>query len=591
MWDSDHAPQGPNHYVARLVIEELVRGGVEIFCIAPGSRSTPLVVAAAEHPQAQTFVHFDERGAGFFALGVGRATGKPAALICTSGTAVANYYPAVIEASVGMTPLIVLSADRPFELLDTGANQTIEQNKIFSDYLRWQYSIPAQAGTIQAGAILTGVSQALFRASNSPAGAVQINLHFRKPLLNATEGMEAFQVADDISKWQATSAPRTRYSVAEAHLEETGVQAVSQLVEGSKQGLIVAGQLPSSRDNAIIRDLAAHLEMPIIADCISGLRCSGVRRQHNHLIVHSGLYLDLEEFGDYTPDLILHFGGTPVSAPVNDYLNRSQAEYLLINDHPFRQDPQRQVTQRFCMQPHAFCKPLLERTFNHGVSKLLPHLLRCDSVVRDVLGGAPTREDISAKQVVCEVAEGLRAGEGLFLANSLAVREADLYFPATEQKLLIGCNRGVSGIDGTIASAVGFARGLKQRTGVILGDIAFLHDLNSLAMLQHLSVPMLIVVINNGGCGIFSMLPVKDQTEYFDEFFKMPHGLSFEKFCQAFGVQYRCPNTATVLRDVISEAVSGDQHCVIEIITGDEQELEVLEQVKAKIKHGLHSFV
>jgi 2-succinyl-5-enolpyruvyl-6-hydroxy-3-cyclohexene-1-carboxylate synthase len=237
-----------NQYWADLIIEELLRNGLEYICIAPGSRSTPLVLAAARHEKIKTLIGYDERSLGFHALGYARASGSPAAIITTSGTAVANLYPAVVEASTDGVPLIVLTADRPPELIDTGANQTIRQDRFFGDYVRWHFDLPCPDQSINPEMVLTTVDQAVFRSLTDLPGPVHLNCRYRQPL-EPTDNPMPSGYDLNIQQWQKAQLPFTRYAMTKQIVPERELDALAGLIENTERGMIVAGQLtgPSMR--------------------------------------------------------------------------------------------------------------------------------------------------------------------------------------------------------------------------------------------------------------------------------------------------------------------------------------------------------
>src|SRR5215210_6586165 len=257
-----------NRLWAYLIVEELLRCGVDFFCVAPGSRSTPLVAALAANEKARTLVHFDERGTAFAALGYARATGRPAAWITTSGTAVANGLPAVVEASTDGVPMILLTADRPPELRQTGANQTIDQPDIFGDYVRWRFDLPAPDPGIDPAMVLTTVDQAAYRASRAPQGPVHLNLMFREPFL--LEGDE--DALSGPSSWERSDEPYTRYAATKPAVDGMEIHKLWETLRPVRRGLVVAGRLASRKQGEAVLRLAEVLGWPLLPDIGSQVR-------------------------------------------------------------------------------------------------------------------------------------------------------------------------------------------------------------------------------------------------------------------------------------------------------------------------------
>ena len=260
-----------NNFWGYLLVEELVRNHVTQFLISPGSRSTPLTIAAAENPGAEKKVCLDERGAAFSALGYGRATGRSAALICTSGTAAANYYPALIEARQSQIPMIVLTSDRPPELQDSGANQTIDQSKMYQDYPVWFFELPCPALSIEPEMVLTTIDQAVYRSLYPVPGPVHLNIKFREPLEPSSKPFPA-SYRGQIKKWQKSGIPYTAYNKPVLHSEEPELNQLAHLLNKTQRGILVTGQLPDQKAGKAIRNLAVKLRWPVFADITSGIR-------------------------------------------------------------------------------------------------------------------------------------------------------------------------------------------------------------------------------------------------------------------------------------------------------------------------------
>jgi 2-succinyl-5-enolpyruvyl-6-hydroxy-3-cyclohexene-1-carboxylate synthase len=560
---------GLNHIWSRLIIEELVRCGVTKLCISPGSRSAPLVIAAAENRRACKVVHTDERGAAFYAMGYAKATGRPAALICTSGTAVANYFPAVIEASQSAIPLLILSSDRPAELRDARSPQTINQVRIFGDYLRWHFDLPAPGTAVSPLFLLTTVDQAVYRAVTGPAGPVQINCQFREPLISSAETECWESYLSILDPWQKSGFPFTTYAKSESIPFMEDVDRAGKMIGNSGNGLLIAGQLSTGTDKEAVIGLASKLGWPLLADVNSGIRFAGSESESaNNVIAHYDLYLRVEKFRKrFFPDLILHMGDMPVSKSLNQYIEESRAEYLVVNTHPFRQDPMYRVTQRIETSPARFALELSER-IQETASGLTGIFRRAEEISRTVIRDSVPASDRISEWAVCRVIfESVAEESGIYLGNSLPVREADGFAACSGKRLAVGCNRGANGIDGTIASAIGFAAGLNRPSTLVTGDLAVLHDINSLALIKKIDVPVTVVVLNNDGGGIFSFLPVAKLTEHFETYFATPHGLKFRNAAELFGLPYESPESMSSFRKVYQRSIDSGISSIIEVHT------------------------
>ncbi len=563
-----------NQLWARLLIAELARCGISEYCISPGSRSTPLALAVAECEDSCHVVHFDERGSAFRALGLGKATGKPAVLICTSGTAVANFYPAIIEASMSATPMIILSADRPAELRSCSSSQTIDQVKMFGDYLRWSIDLLPPNEQVNPEFLLSTIDQAVFRSLSSPAGPVQINCQFREPLAPLGELRDYTNYLKSISRWLENSEPYTTYQSEAVSVTSSAAEPIAAIAKSAKRGLIVAGALPAHVDSAAIADLAEKWQWPVITDICSGVRFTGKRR--TTVICHGDLFLRSEiAHSTLQPDVILQFGSPPISKSVNQFCSTASSQYVVVADRPDRIDPQHRVSMRLQAEPGSVATLLREV----GVPKsdLLRQLVEFDSVAQDSIRALSSTPGASLSElhIAGEMIRASTSSRGIFLATSMPIREVDSVALQSDTRLHVSANYGANGIDGTIASAVGFSDGLRLPVTLLIGDLAFLHDLNSLALVARSRFPVTVVILNNDGGGIFSMLPVLDIGSRFEEFFGTPHGRDFRNAAELFDIKYHCPGTAKDFATVYRHSLKSKKSALIEITCRREENLRL----------------
>src|SRR6056297_2674832 len=328
-----------NRLWADLLVEELVRGGVGLFCLAPGSRSTPLTVAVGSNPRAKHLIHFDERGTAFAALGYARATGRPAAWITTSGTAVANGLPAVVEASVDRVPLLLLTADRPPELRDTGANQTIPQPNLFGEYVRWRFDLPTPTPAIDPAFVLTTADQALHRAMGPPAGPVHLNCMFREPLAPDPPDIPA-EMPDGLQRWASSDGPYTRYEMP-SRVTPDDVRAFTDRLRAVERGLIVAGRFATRAEGAAAARLAETLGWPLLPDIGSQARLvdSHVACPFYDQVLGSTAFAEA-----HAPEAVVHLGGRSTSKRLAQFVARSRPHTLaVVRDDPFRFDSDHRV--------------------------------------------------------------------------------------------------------------------------------------------------------------------------------------------------------------------------------------------------------
>jgi 2-succinyl-5-enolpyruvyl-6-hydroxy-3-cyclohexene-1-carboxylate synthase len=538
-------PRTPNisYFWGSLIVGELVRNGVDTFCIAPGSRSSPLAIAAARHPGTRRVVHFDERGLAFHALGLARATGRPAAVITTSGTAVANLLPAVVESSMAGVPMILLTADRPPELRDAGANQAVDQVGVFGSYVRWQFDVPCPDEAIPASFVLTTVDQAVHRATSSPRGPVHLNLMFREPLAPVPDGRDLRAYVRPLRAWLRSNDPFTRYARPDRRPSVEAVGRWGAIVRSTRRGLVVAGPTGTPDGGPEILRLAKALGWPVLADVQSPLRFGA--NAGDWTIPGDAVLLSTRFASRHRPDTILRIGGRPVSKRIARFIAESgAAHHVVVQDHPLREDPDHGVTLRIECDAAALGR-LAPRGARPGDRRWLRAWQGAARAAAAAWECATfTESGLTEPQVAGLISKHARRGHGIFLGNSMPVRDADACPLPGRGFQRVYANRGASGIDGTIATAAGIARGSGRGLTAALGDLAALHDLNSLALVRQLATPLVLVVLNNDGGGIFSFLPVAAEQGVFEELFGMPHGLGFREACAMFSIPFEQPRTA-----------------------------------------------
>ena len=575
-----------NHLWANLIIEELLRNGVEYFCVAPGSRSSSLALAIGSNPKAKSFVHFDERGLAFHALGYVAATKHPCAIITTSGTAVANLFPAIIEASKKKLPLIVITADRPPELRLSGANQTIDQVKIFGEYVRWQFDLPCPTEDIQPEFVLTTIDQAVYRAQGRPPGPVHLNCMLREPLAPVKTKNNFINYLNDLKVWRQSNKPYTSYTVSEIVLSENSVTEIIRRINRIKNGLIVVGKLGNSKDREATLKLSEKLNWPILADISSGLRLGGT---HKNIIHYFDQILHVETrhaASLQNIDGVIHLGGRMTSKRLSDFLEKNRPkEYIMILNHPLRHDPHHQVSLRVESSVTEVWKKIEKKIKHKRHNGYLMVLQKANQTAQKSLDQlAQKNEALSEPSVARLLSECILPNSGLFIGNSLAIREMDMFASSSGPSVEITANRGASGIDGNIASACGFALGLNKPVTVLTGDLALLHDLNSLAMTREMKKSFVVVVLNNNGGGVFSFLPIADSTSaVFERFFGTPHGFTFEHAAKMFHLNYAQAQTKTEFIDAYRQAQNAKTPTIIEIKTDRASNVNILRRLQSMI--------
>lgn len=568
-----------NEERAKTVISELIKSSVRYFLISPGSRSAPLTLAAAQNPLAETVVHFDERGLAFHGLGIAKATSLPVCLICTSGTALMNFYPGVVEASKSNVPLIILAADRPPELRDTGANQTIDQVKPFGNYCRWEIDFAFQDLSIPESMIATTINHAVYRSTSSPPGPVLINCMIREPSLSK-KSTPNFTM--DISP-----LPTTRYYISQKSLPSEEYQYLADEISVYEKGMIIVGSQSLTHDEECILSFAMKLQWPVFADPLSGLRELG---RDTHLIHHYNYILTTTAAKEkMLPDVVIHLGGPMVSKHLTKWLEALELKkYLHVANFPHRQDPGHLVTDRIEMEATEFCKHMCQALKARPPSLWLSLWKEYSLEVEEALSKIfQENHFLSESFTIHSIEERVSKDCSFFFASSLSIRYADsLFFPREKGGTIFG-NRGASGIDGTIATAIGVARGLKTRVLAILGDLAFLHDLNSLALLEKNPLSITFLVLNNEGGGIFHFLPVAEKKEYFEKFFETKHSFSMKAFAKAFNIPYHSPKNQLEYLDTLEECTKVETPNILEIKTTGKENYELYQQIEKVLQNRL----
>ncbi len=534
-----------NSVWAYEIIHQLTSQGVIDFCLGSGSRSTPLVLAAAHHPAAKIWAHFDERGLGFFALGLAKSSKRAVAIIVTSGTAVGNLFPAVMEAFHDNVPLILLTADRPPELRDCGANQTTDQVKLFSSFVHWQVDLPCPFPSSERYLAST-LSYAIHLAKNRFRGPVQINCMLREPLHLPFSDCDRSRHPHSMIHQIGCNLP-----------DPTSISTWTNMFQGIAEGIIVCGHTVESIPSAV--ELTKRLQWPLFADITSPLRPDS----------HPFYEWTLHAFSDHYPQAILHLGGRIVSKKLLAWFTKacesnSSTLYCQVDDSIQRFDPSHCLTHRFDVEPEAFCKALLTQIPQNEPSSWKQKWDAWGQMIQDHLDEMiPLKGALSEPALVRLLNVANREHLPLFCSNSMPIRDANSLIFSTSAF----ANRGLSGIDGNIATAAGIAQGMQKATIALLGDLTTLHDLNSLAFLSKNSYPLFIVIINNGGGGIFSFLPIAGQTEHFEELLAHAHEISFRQAAQMFGLPYHCPDSLEDLASLLNDFREQPCSCIVEVKT------------------------
>jgi len=572
------------------IAEEIARAGVSAVCIAPGSRSTPLTVAFDRHPDLRTFSHLDERSAAYFALGRARRTGEPTPIVCTSGTAAANFHPAVIEASNARVPMLVLTADRPPELADSGANQTIDQETLYGDAVRAYRTLPEPAPEPRRlRSLRTTVDRAVATSTGTPPGPVHLNCPFSKPL----EPIEVpGDVPEDFSTEHSRAAagrdgPYVDVTRGKPTLDTETTDALADVIGGASRGLIVVGPADApTPDRAALAGLAEATGFPVLADPLSGHRFGPPVAER---LVCGGYdaYLDSRITGAWPdPDLVVRFGASPTSKTLRKYLASADPRQLLVDPATGWREAEFAATDLIEADPTWLADALAERLADAHAGRIggdpgawFDRFQRVERGYWDILGGAELPRE---GDVLATVAGSAPDPATVFVSNSTPVRDLDRFGEPRAADLRVLGNRGASGIDGITSTALGAGSATDDPLVLVTGDLAYYHDMNGLLAIGRCGVDATIVEINNDGGGIFHMLPIED-FEPFESQFKTPHGLDFGPTGEIYDLSFRREDSIEGLENALAEALASPGSHVIEVESDAERNHRRREELQERV--------
>jgi 2-succinyl-5-enolpyruvyl-6-hydroxy-3-cyclohexene-1-carboxylate synthase len=566
---------------------QLYRLGLRDACISPGSRSTPIALALARHGGIRVHIHLDERSSAFFALGMARASGRPVALVCTSGTAVANWLPAVVEASMSGIPLLLLSADRPSALRGTGANQTIEQAGIFGGYVRWSLDAPLPAPGPDAGRSWRALAaEAMERALGSRPGPVHLNLPFTEPLVPSGAPVDLGPEPP------ARDGEETPPAASPAAPDPALVDELAELIRVTERGLVLAGGLASAGApdglSAIVR-LAKAAAWPLVAEPTSGARTGPAA------LATGALLLGAPDFvASHVPDLLIQFGATPTSRAALAATAGSR-RLVVVTAPGTEADPARAAWMTAHCDPDVLAAALVERLTPRAESAWRQAWSEADRLAADAvaLWMEELGDELFEGRVARDLAACLPEGATLFAGSSMPIRDLDSFMLPRNGLRVVG-NRGASGIDGSVSTALGLAAGAAStpagpaadfhppdaaagtdpppasapgtRTFALIGDLAFLHDAGALFWAAGRGHDLVMVVINNQGGGIFDILDQWRLPEQ-EALFATPHGIDLAALTVAAGAGHRLVTRSRDLAPVLTAARAAGGVQVVEVRT------------------------
>lgn len=518
---------------AATFVDELAVQGVEFACVSPGSRSAPIAMALQRHPRIKVLIHIDERCGAFFAVGLGKATGKPAVVLTTSGTAAVEVHAAVVEAAYSRTPMIVLTADRPPELQDAGANQAIDQQRLYGTAPVWFFDPGAPAEIPNAARLWRRLAARAVAEAGS--GPVHLNLPFREPLVGPPGDVP---VAEDAPAQVATGGRLLP--------NQAQVASLASALQRSQRPLVVAGEV---RDGDRLAGALQRLGLPVLAEPTSQLRRAetGAAVECYEALLRAGWSLQ------HGPDLVVRIGATPTSRVLNRWLAAAAAPTFLVDPDGAWRDEDHVATSVLACDP----QPLLEA---------LPALDRAAWREEWVSAGKRASAAIAATLVSTPLHEGhvvralssrLPEPGSVFVGSSMPIRAADSFWPLARTQQRFFANRGASGIDGLVSSGLGVATARDpEKTVLLLGDLSLYHDMNGLWALQRHGIHATIVVCDNNGGGVFNFLPQAEHHDVFEEIFATPLGLDLSQVARLYGLVYSPVSERSGLEPAIADAIS-----------------------------------
>jgi 2-succinyl-5-enolpyruvyl-6-hydroxy-3-cyclohexene-1-carboxylate synthase len=564
------------YLLLRAFCEELARCGMTDACTSPGSRSTPVVLSLARTPGLRAWSHLDERVAGFFALGLAKRTGRPVAVTCTSGTAAAELAPAVIEAAQARVPLIVLTADRPPELRDVGAGQTIDQLKLYGAAVKWFVEVGTHEATPERVRWMrTLACRAVWTALDGRAGPVHLNFPLREPLV-----LEEPLPNADPCPGRADGRPWVAHPVvpAPAELPKVPLGPLPRVV-------VVAGR--DERDPALgeaIAAFAATARYPLLADPLSGARRGPAAIAH-----YDALLRDEQLAAELRPELVLRIGDLPTSKWLRAWLaSLVDVAQVTLDAEGAWHDPAGVVSARIAANPRATLAALMPEHRDAGEPAWLERWREADGAAAGAIA-ATLGDELSEPRVAAELVDALPREATLLTAASMPIRDLEAFAAAQDNAPRILSNRGANGIDGTVAAALGVAAANEGPVVLHIGDVALAYDLTALLSARRLGLDLTIVLVNNDGGGIFHFLPVAREGADFEQHVATPHGLDFAQAAALFGARHVLANDRATLRAELERAVDGVGVTIVEVRTEREANVALHRRVWDAVAAALRS--
>jgi 2-succinyl-5-enolpyruvyl-6-hydroxy-3-cyclohexene-1-carboxylate synthase len=584
-------PGAANLHLASALVDQLATSGVRHVVICPGSRSTPIAVSLASHPDIRNWVLVDERSAAFFALGMARQLAAPVAILSTSGTAAANFLPAVVESRLSRIPLIVLTADRPPELRDWGAAQTIDQIQLFGSHVKWFVDMPvpdADDGLVRHARATA--QRAVQTARTDPAGPVHLNLPFREPLLPADLRLRLLPGAT--SEHDRHNGPVAYLEPGQHIPDVAALDELASQIAREARGIIVCGPGEAPWLAAAAAALSDATGYPILADPLSGVRF-GPHDRAGVIDAYDPFLRDQVTAESLHPEIVIRVGAMPTSKSLQQFLMARPDRMQVVIDAGAPRDPSHLATSYIIADAATTLARLADSIASYGGSanrEWLDVWKAVDHAAGTAIASAMAcEEDPFEGRAVAEVAALLPEGATIVAGNSMPIRDIDAFVRGDWRQLRIVSNRGANGIDGVVSTALGAAAVAEGPVVLIVGDLSFFHDLNGMFAAAKFGLDVTVVVLNNNGGGIFSFLPQAEQldTPTFEALFGTPTGLDVGAAARLFGASHARPENWDAFSRDLCRAIQGRGLSVVELVTDRNRNVAQHRSVWAAVAEGL----
>ncbi len=576
-----------NTFWCDVFVHRLAELGVRYACISPGSRSTPLTLAFASNKSINLFPIVDERSSAFFALGIAKKTKSPVAVVTTSGTAVAELYPAIIEAYYQRVPLIICTADRPPALRNSGANQTINQQNIFKNHIRY-FADAGLPNLKNLNYINDLADKLIINSSLLDKGPVHVNFSFEKPFepRSYTDKIEITKIRKTFSK--------PSIILNEKKIVEIDFDSLIKKLNSNERGLILVGS--NNYNKAFTKNLVKFsrtFSYPIYADGSSSLRFGS--HSNEYFIDNFTAFARVKNFQKYfDPELIIQFGGTPTSNVLLEFFNNSKAEKILVNEFGDRNDPSHTAKKIFTINPNEFCSSLLKNVEKNikRDSCWLIDLQVMNNKAAELKNKLINNAEFPFEgRVANELIKSLPKKSNLMISNSLPIRDVDFFASSNNKNINIFSNRGASGIDGINSTALGIAKTSKDPTYLLIGDLAFYHDMNGLHNAIKYKIPLTVILINNHGGGIFESLPISNYREFFLDNFVTPLELDLSKLVKAYGGKFIRIKNWRKFSSAITSSKKNKKITVFEIQTNAKKSKELRDKYWKAVSNEVDLYI